>query len=266
VGFVYTERGDGPLVVLFHGFPDTPHGWDTIATAVADAGHRVVTPWLRGYHPDTLVEDRGYGLQEISEDALALLDHLGADSAVLVGHDWGASMVYGAASLAPERVTSFCAVGIPHPSLIKPSPSSAWAVRHFLALRMPWAERSVARNDFGYLDELYQRWSPNWSGPERDACLLHAKTAFADRRCLTGALAYYRALSPRTSGQVTRMPDVPGLVVGGEHDVVAGDLFDRTAERLPDGSRALVVAGAGHWPHREDEPAFIRALLEFLSD
>jgi pimeloyl-ACP methyl ester carboxylesterase len=47
--------------------------------------------------------------------------------------------------------------------------------------------------------------------------------------------------------------------------VIAGDLFERTADRLPDGSRALVTPGAGHWPHREDEPAFVEALLAFLS-
>ena len=64
--FVLRERGSGPLVVMFHGFPDTPYGWTTIASAVAAAGYRVVTPWLRGYHPDTLVPGRGYGALDLA--------------------------------------------------------------------------------------------------------------------------------------------------------------------------------------------------------
>ncbi len=57
--FVFRESGDGPAVVFVHGFPDTPHGWDRIAAAIAAAGYRTIRPWLRGYHPDTLVAGRG---------------------------------------------------------------------------------------------------------------------------------------------------------------------------------------------------------------
>ena len=59
--FVYTDSGEGPLVVLFHGFPDTPQGWADTRDALNDAGYRTVVPYLRGYHPDTIVPGRGYG-------------------------------------------------------------------------------------------------------------------------------------------------------------------------------------------------------------
>jgi len=129
--FVYSEQGSGSLVVMFHGFPDTPYGWQTIAATVAAAGYRVVTPWLRGYHPETLVEGRGYGAADLASDPIRLLDALGEKSAVLVGHDWGASLVYGAASLAPDRVRAIVPIDIPHPSLLKPSLSALWSIRHF---------------------------------------------------------------------------------------------------------------------------------------
>src|SRR2546421_11812605 len=111
--FVYTDSGEGPLVVLFRGFPDTPQSWSGTRDALNDAGYRTVVPYLRGYHPDTILPNRGYSAGEIAEDAVRLLDAIGADQAVLVGHDWGAGVVYRAAALAPERVRAICAVAIP---------------------------------------------------------------------------------------------------------------------------------------------------------
>src|SRR5690349_22369163 len=115
--FVFADSGSGPLVVLFHGFPDTPHGWADTAAALNTAGYRTVVPYLRGYHPDTIVLGRRYGLSEIGEDAIRLLDALGEEPAVLVGHDWGAAVTYRAATLAPERIRAVCAVAIPHPRM-----------------------------------------------------------------------------------------------------------------------------------------------------
>src|SRR5438270_13477286 len=117
-GFVYSDAGEGPLVVLFHGFPDTPFGWEPAQQVLAAAGYRTVVPFLRGYHPDTLVPGRRYRGREIAEDAISLLDAIGAEDAVLVGHDWGASVVYRAAVLAPDRVRGICTVAIPHLGLI----------------------------------------------------------------------------------------------------------------------------------------------------
>jgi pimeloyl-ACP methyl ester carboxylesterase len=261
--FVFTDKGSGPLVVLFHGFPDTPYGWDAIGDRLVGAGYRVVAPWLRGYHPETLVEGRGYGAEVIGRDAIRLLDALGAQSAVLVGHDWGAGLVYGGASLAPERVRAIVPIDIPHTSLLKPSLSTMWGVRHFLALRLPWAERSVARTDFAYLDTLYRRWAPNWSGSDRDDCLRRVKECFAEPSSLTGALAYYRALSPRPAASVAKPPAVRGLVVGGT-GMLDPALYEKTAQILAPGSTSAVMDGTGHWPHREAQDRFVDALIGFL--
>ncbi len=77
------------------------------------AGYRTIVPYLRGYHPDTIVPGRGYTGQEIGDDAIRLLDALGLDSAVLVGHDWGSAVVFGAAAQAPERVRALVLGGDP---------------------------------------------------------------------------------------------------------------------------------------------------------
>lgn len=263
--FVFASEGDGPLVVLLHGFPDTPHGGERIAAALAGAGYRAVRPWLRGYHPDTHVPGRPYDAISIAEDAVRLLDALGESSAVLVGHDWGAAIAYDAASLHPERFRAIVPIAIPHPSLLPRTPAAAWAARHFLVHRLLWAERTVRRRDFAYLEKLYRRWAPSWTGPERDDCLERAKRCFADPGSLSGALAYYRALSLKLPPEIAEPPAVRGLVVGGTDEIVDPGLFEKTAARLADGSESLLIEGARHWPHRESEDAFIEALLGFVS-
>jgi pimeloyl-ACP methyl ester carboxylesterase len=265
-GFVFGEAGDGPLIILLHGFPDTPHSWERIAAGLADAGYRAVRPWLRGYHPDTIVEGRPYDPVTIASDPITFLDALGERDAILVGHDWGASVVYGAASLYRDRVRAIVPIAIPHPTLLPRNPSTLWAARHFLALKMPWAESAVRRADFAYLDTLYRRWSPNWVGPARERSLADAKSAFADERSLNGALDYYRALSLRPAPELARPPSIPGLVVGGTTDILDPDVYERTVGLLGPGSDSLIVEGAGHWPHREGEEAFLTRLIAFAGE
>ena len=223
-------------------------------------------PWLRGYHPDTIVEGRAYDPVTIASDPIAFLDALGEREAILVGHDWGASIVYGAATLYPDRVRAIVPIAIPHPSLLPRNPSTLWAARHFLALKMPWAERAVRRADFAYLETLYRRWSPNWVGAARERSLADAKErlrrrALAERgpRLLPRALA---AAGP----ELARPPSVRGLIVGGTSDILEPDLFERTAGLLGAGSDSLIVEGAGHWPHREGEEAFLARLIAFAGE
>jgi pimeloyl-ACP methyl ester carboxylesterase len=264
--YVVSQRGEGPDVVLLHGFPDTPYSWSQTEAALVDAGWRVTVPWLRGYHEETIVPGRGYDPETLGRDGLGLLDAIGASRAVLVGHDWGALITYVAAALAPDRVRAITTLGIPHPSLLTRTPAALWTVRHFFALKLPWSARTCRRNDFAYLDALYRRWSPRWSGPERDETVRRAKQALSSKATLDGAIAYYRDLP--LGGQppaLRRVPKIPGLIVGGDHDVAERAGFTRTAELLGPPSRALLVEGAGHWPHRENATIVVPELLEFLA-
>jgi pimeloyl-ACP methyl ester carboxylesterase len=259
--FVYADSGEGPLVVLLHGFPDTPHGWERARGALNGAGYRTIVPYLRGYHPDTIVPGRGYGGDDTAEDVLRLLDAIGAEQAALVGHDWGASISYRAAAAASDRIRAICAIAIPHPRLLKPSPGLLWRARHFLTLRLPTGSRLVRRSDFAYIDTLIGRWAPRWSGPERDACLRDVKRCFADPRVLDAALAYYREVSREGLSNLSQ----PALIVGGTTDIVDPELFKRTPEAFDGRCDVLIAPGAGHWPHREAADLFEERLLAFLA-
>jgi pimeloyl-ACP methyl ester carboxylesterase len=263
---VVATVGEGPDVVLLHGFPDTPYSWAQISDALAGAGWRVTVPWLRGYREETIVAGRGYDPETLGRDGLELLDAIGVSSAVLVGHDWGALISYAAAALAPERIRAIVTAGIPHPAVLERTPAAFWSVRHFLALKLPWAEQACRRGDFAYLERLYRRWSPSWTGPERDETLSRAKQALSSPATLSAALGYYRDLPllGRPPAVTARVPRVPGLVIGGAEDLADVKLFGRTAELLAQPSRALIVAAAGHWPHRENAALVVPELVEFL--
>jgi pimeloyl-ACP methyl ester carboxylesterase len=264
--FVVSQAGEGPDIVLVHGFPDTPHSYQALQDALVKAGWRVTVPWLRGYHPATIVPGRPYDFETIGRDGLALLDAIGAQQAVFVGHDWGALMSFVVATLAPERVRALVTIAIPHPSLLPRSPSSLYRARHFLALKLPWAEASTRRGDFAYLERLYTRWAPNWSGPAREESIAQVKRALSEPAALKGAIDYYRALPLGGSKLLEHAPAVPNLAVGGTADLVPAELYRASAELFPAPSRALIVDGAGHWPHREDEAAVVPEIVRFVSE
>jgi pimeloyl-ACP methyl ester carboxylesterase len=264
--FVVSQQGEGPDIVLVHGFPDTPHSYQALQDELVKAGWRVTVPWLRGYHPATIVPGRPYDFETIGRDGLALLDAIGAQQAVFVGHDWGALMSFVVATLAPERVRALVTIAIPHPSLLPRSPSSLYRARHFLALKLPWAEASTRRGDFAYLERLYTRWAPNWSGPAREESLAQVKHALSEPAALKGAIDYYRALPLGGSKLLEHPPAVPNLAVGGTADLVPAELYRASAELFPAPSRALIVEGAGHWPHREDEAAVVPEIVRFVSE
>src|SRR5438445_4208078 len=133
--FAYLEQGSGPLVLLVHGFPDTAHTWDRTMAELAKAGFRAVAPFTRGYHPTAIPADGKYDVETLGRDLLALIEALGAQQAIVVGHDWGAAASYAAASLGPERVALLVTLAIPHPRSLKPTPRALWAIRHFFTLR-----------------------------------------------------------------------------------------------------------------------------------
>jgi pimeloyl-ACP methyl ester carboxylesterase len=262
--FRYVDSGEGPLVVLLHGFPDVPQSWDSVRATLNEAGYRTVAPYLRGYHPATF-SDRTFTAADLASDLSLLLDALGESSAVVVGHDWGSSIAYGAATAHPERVDKVVVIGIPHPLTLKPRPAEALEGRHFLYFKFPWAAFTARAFDLKLVDRLYRRWAPHWDGPEREASVADAVEALRDKRVLRAALAYYKALNPLDRFFRAKIT-VPGLIVGGSDDPpVFQRGFAATPKRFTAPCDVRILDGAGHWPHREQESAFVAALLEFLA-
>jgi pimeloyl-ACP methyl ester carboxylesterase len=262
--FRYIESGQGPLVLLFHGFPDVPESWDPIRARLNAAGYRTVVPYLRGYHPATF-SSRRFRASDLADDVALLLDALGESSAIVVGHDWGSALAYGGATKYPDRVTKIVTIGIPHPVTLKPKPTEAAFGRHFAYFKFPWAALTARAFDLKLVDRLYRRWAPNWDGPAREASVAEAVQTLQDKRVLRGALAYYKALNPLDRFLRNKIA-VPALIVGGgDEPAVLQRAYARTPGRFTAPCEVRIIDGAGHWAHREQEDAFVDALLPFLA-
>jgi pimeloyl-ACP methyl ester carboxylesterase len=108
------EQGEGPLVVLCHGFPESWYSWRHQIAALSAAGYHVIAPDMRGYgrsdQPEAIDQ---YTLFHLVGDVVGLLDAIGAEQAVIVGHDWGAPVAWHAALLRPDRFRAVVGLSVP---------------------------------------------------------------------------------------------------------------------------------------------------------
>jgi pimeloyl-ACP methyl ester carboxylesterase len=257
--FAYLSEGSGPLVLLFHGFPDTARTWDHVRPQIAARGFRAVTPWMRGYAP-TAIPPRDADAETLARDVVALIEAFGEKQALVVGHDWGALAAYGAASLAPEKLRKLVTVAIPHPASITPSLMTAWRVRHFVAYKLRSAPRRFAADDFAALPRIYRRWSPAWNpAPEEFSAV---RECFADSASLDAAFGYYRALGFRPPRWKISVPTV--VFAGTDDPIVQPATYHAAARFFTNGYTVEEMAG-GHFLHREHPQTFVDKLLPHLS-
>lgn len=277
--FAYLEAGDGPLALCLHGFPDSPHGWRHLLPALADAGYRAVAPWMRGYAPTEIPEDGCYQQGALATDANALHEALGGDErAVLIGHDWGATAVYPAVNHEPDRWRSAVAASVPHPAVAAGIMFDYDQIKrsfYMFFFQHPLADAVVQMGDMGFIDGLWDDWSPGLGAGDRADAVAGVKAALADPANLAAALGYYRA----TIGGVGVDPayddiqnagaapvTVPMLYLHGRDDGCIGAGFaDQVADHLRhEDSRVEVLDGVGHFLQLEDPDRFNATVLAFL--
>lgn len=260
--FHVAVAGEGPLVLLLHGFPDTAHTWDHTRAALAKAGYRAVSPFMRGYAPTPVPADGKYDTETLGRDAAALIDALGEKRAIVIGHDWGATAAYAVALAAPEKVRFLVSLAIPHPASLKPSPFILWKVRHFITLRRKGAPAKMRATNFALVDELVRRWSPAWQVPagETDA----VKKAFAEPGCVEAACGYYRALGFSIPKSQRHKVTVPTLAFAGATDSVLRTAAFESARGWHTAGYEVVTLPGGHFLHREHPEEFARALVQRL--
>lgn len=164
-------QGEGPLVLLLHGFPETSYAWRHQLAALSDAGFRAVAPDLRGFGlSDCPIEPQLYTTLDIVGDLVGLMDALGEQDAVVMGNDWGATIAWQAALLRPDRCRAVVALGVPMmgrapiaPSRLLPLTEQAWFYTHYFSQRGQ-AEREFERNVAATLRKLYF-WASGDAGP-----------------------------------------------------------------------------------------------------
>ena len=120
-------EGDGPLVLMIHGWPESWYSWRHQIDPVRDAGYRVVVPDVRGYGgSDKPQAIEAYDMESMIGDVLGLIDHFGEKQAILFGHDWGAPIVWNTTALHPDRVRAVAALSVPYSPRGKISSIDLW--------------------------------------------------------------------------------------------------------------------------------------------
>ncbi|MFJ9821843.1 alpha/beta fold hydrolase [Streptomyces sp. NPDC101151] len=297
------EAGEGPLVVLLHGFPESWHSWRHQFGPLADAGFRVVAPDQRGYgrsdHPDDV---DAYSILHLVGDVVGLIQALGEEKAYVVGHDWGAPVAWHTALLRPDIVLGVAGLSVP-PPFRGPEPPLV-AMDKTFGGRFYWNyfnRRGVADAEFGQdtrttLRKFFYSASGDVPGgpkqllvdPERgwlaalpDPEVLPPWLTEEDLDTLTesfskgftGALNWYRNLdrnweltAPWQGADITP----PALYIYGDRDPVPAfpgspEFIESLPDRMPSLRRKpLKLAGCGHWTQQERPDEVNAALIEFL--
>lgn len=277
LSFSAYERGEGPLVLCLHGFPDTARSWRHQLEPLAAAGYRVVAPNLRGYEPSSMPEDGDVFLVRLAEDVAGWIDELGADKAHIIGHDWGASVAFAATQFAPEKVRSLTMMSVPQPARFQQI-----GMKDFGQMRRSWymaffqlaalSNYVVERNGFAFIERLWRKWSPGWDFPVEE--LRDVQKALAQPGVKQAALGYYRALTntkhpsaSQTQSLMAKPIAVPTLGLAGATDgCIGADIFAACmlAEDFPAGMEVHIEPGAGHFLHQEKPETINPLLIDWL--
>ena len=251
----YDDRGSGPLVVCVPGMGDLRSEYRLLAPQLVAAGHRVVTLDLRG-HGDSDTTFSDHSRPAAGDDVVALLEHLDAGPAHLVGTSFGASAVVWAAADAPDRVASCTLVGPFVRDLPVPAVQAA-ALR--LALRRPWG---VAFWAWWYGQKLF----PGARPADHDAHVAAVRASLAEAGRLEALAAMARAGCEAIDPRLDDLR-VPTLVVMGTADP---DFPDPSAEARAIADRThgevVLVEGSGHYPHVDAPDVAGQAITRFLAD
>ena len=275
--FPTLEEGEGPLALCLHGFPDHAWSFRDQLPALAAAGFRAVAPFMRGYAPSAIPADGCYQTAALAEDAVAMIEALGYDDAVVIGHDWGATTACGAALAAPARVRKLVIAAVPYGTQM----INAFATNYdqqrrswyMFFFQTPFAEVAVAHGDFAFLERLWRDWSPGWRWPPQEMARL--KETFRQPGVLAAAIGYYRALldparqDARYAALQSRIMiepiEVPAMMLQGADDgCIGAALVEGMDAFFPRGLRLEVVPGTGHFLHQEAPDVINRLILDFL--
>jgi len=261
----YVEAGEGPLVVLLHGFPEFWYGWRRQIQPLAAAGFRVVAPDLRGYNLSSRPgEVAAYESSPLVADIVGLIHQLGAESAMLVGHDWGGTVAWDTAMFHPEVVDRLAILNAAHPRKLSQGlhhPDQLRRSWYFFFFALPDLPESVVHaNHWHFFRHFLRDARPAMTPAETERYI----QAWSQEGAATGMINYYRSSvrqSQKKAEEALRPIKAPTLVIWGQRDRYLGeDLAEPEPDDVPNLVRVERLPDASHWVHH-DEPERVTELL-----
>lgn len=294
------EQGDGPLVLLLHGFPESWYSWRHQFAPLAAAGYHAVAPDMRGYgKSDKPHAIEAYNQVEVVNDIVGLIPALGYDSAVVIGHDWGAPTAWSCALHHPDVVTAVGALSVPFTPRPPAPPLDIMreVFKGQFFYQLYFQEPGVAEAEFerdirtalkkflvmgaggtdlsklpakGPDDDLLSglpnpETLPAWL-TEEDLDFYAGEFA---RSGMRGPLNYYRAqnLTWELTAGAPETISQPAMFVAGAADgviMMAAEALEQMPERVTDLRINRLIPEIGHWTQQEAPDEVNAALLEFL--
>lgn len=303
--FHIAEAGEGPVVLLLHGFPECWYSWRHQLSALAAAGFRAIALDQRGFgRSDRPSQMQDYTLLHLVGDVVGVLDALGAQRAALVGHDWGAYVAWHVATMRPDRISGIAALSLPHQPRGTEPPMTTFRTAfgddfymlHFLKAGPADAElsrdprktfrlilRGGARKEPRHSRSPVPMISPDgtflggYSEPRSlpDWLLPHDLDTYAAEFAsgFTGGLNWYRNMDRNwelTAAWHNAPVYLPALYIVGEHDQVLHwpnmtEHIETIRERVPAMRGVIRIPQTGHWTQEEAPEVVNAALIDFLT-
>ena len=275
--FHVADQGEGPLVLLLHGFPQFWWAWRHQMAALAEAGYRACALDLRGYGGSDK-PPRGYDTRTSATDVASVLRSLGASRAVIIGHGWGGWIAWSMPTLQPAVTRAIASLSMPHPRVFRrasfTSARQARANAYLAGLQRPFVPERQMTVHGGYVQRLLREWaSPEGIWPSPAEARRYSE-AMALPFVAHSAAEYYRwvvrsQVRPdgwRFAERMKTTITVPVLQLHGEHDGAVLPDNAWGSERYCSGSfERHLVAGAGHFLPEEAPETVNRRLVDWLA-
>jgi pimeloyl-ACP methyl ester carboxylesterase len=264
----YVEAGEGPLVVLLHGFPEFWFGWRLQIAPLVAAGFRVVAPDMRGYNLSSKPAGiAAYAADKLADDILGLIRERGVESARVVGHDWGGSVAWTLAMSHPEVVDRLAILDAAHPRSLQKglrNPRQLSRSWYFFFFALPGVPERVVRADrFRFFRRFLRDARPPYTPEEVDRYV----EAWSQPGATTAMINYYRCSvrPPKGTKQKLGTISAPTLIIFGQRDRYLGPgVREPDHADVPNLDRVEQLRGASHWVHHDQPERVTQLLVDFF--
>lgn len=264
----YVTQGEGPLMLMLHGFPEFWYSWRHQIPEFAK-DFKVVALDLRGYNDSDKPEDKSaYVMAEFIKDVEGVIKGLGYEKCILVGHDWGGAIAWSFTYAHPEMVERLIVLNLPHPAKFAQGLSTpqqllrSWYTFFF---QLPWLpELLIQLSDYQAIETAFTGMAVDKSTFTK-ADLDAYKDAAAKRGAVTAMLNYYRNFwQQQLLSSDWSILEVPTLMIWGENDTALGKELTYGTEAYVRDFRIKYIPNCSHWVQQEQPQLVNQYMRDFI--
>ena len=264
----YVTQGEGPLMLMLHGFPEFWYSWRYQIPEFAQ-NYKVVALDLRGYNDsDKPKEQSAYVMDELIKDVKGVITGLGYEKCVLVGHDWGGAIAWTFANAYPEMLTKLIVLNIPHPAKFAQGLQTVQQLlrsSYIFLFQLPiLPELLIQADDYKAIESAFKGMAIDKNAFTLDDIDAY-KNAAAKRGALTAMLNYYRSNFGRNLfNRNWGILKIPTLMIWGENDIALGKELTYETQFYVENLQIKYIPNCSHWVQHEKPDLVNQYMRDFL--